>query len=122
MNKDERLERARAVYQLRKEHRRYVVNWRGGGSDQIYSGITGFNDLSTWLNITNGTLYNYLCRGRGVFRVKRPNPVTGLEDIATITRIDPPAKPKKPRGRPRTRFPIAEEFVFNPSKGSSKIP
>lgn len=100
MDHSQRLELARQVYEARKEETQYLVTWRGGGEHQIYSGNAGFAELTALLGVTAGSLYNYLC-GKGIHNFTGTNPTTGETDIGTVTKVKPPAKPKRPRGRPR---------------------
>jgi hypothetical protein len=122
MDTKQRLERARQAYVNKYQQRQYTISWRGGGDTEIFSGMAGFQSLCTVLALNPSTLNNYISRGHGVHTMRRLSPVTGEPDIATITRIDPPAKPKKPRGRPRTRFVTEEQHLPISSAGSSKIP
>lgn len=101
MDHRERLERAAQAYRTKAEGRRYLLTWRGGGKPLLYVGSKGFEQLTTELRVAGATLNNYFSSKKNLHSVKRVNPTTGVEDIATIERIDPPAKEKRPRGRPR---------------------
>lgn len=101
MTHKERLELAAAAHAAKRKDTHYVVTWRGGGEQEIYSGPEGFNNVAALLNVTGGTLYNYLSRGRGTCSFKGTNSTTGIEDIGTVSRILPPFKQKRPVGRPK---------------------
>jgi len=101
MTHQERLRRSREAQIKRLNARNYVVTWRSTADHLIYSGIQGFKDLAHQLDISEHSLRCYFARGAGVHSLERTNPTTGEPDLMTITRTDPPAKPKRPRGRPR---------------------
>lgn len=100
MNHTDRLALAREAYQSKAEARHYIVTWRGGGEPVTYSGISGLSDLAAMLKVQTSTLCSYFSRFKNVHQVKRRNPTTGEDDIATITRTVPSAKQKRPVGRP----------------------
>jgi len=52
-------------------------------------------DAARYLGLRSSTFQNYMSRSAGTFTIKRNNPTTGAEDIATVTRIRrEPAPPK----------------------------
>jgi hypothetical protein len=101
MDANLRISLAKEAMRQRKEETKWIVTWSAGGEPQTYSGIAGFQQLCRELNIKEVTLNVYLSNKGGHHYFKGVNPTTGEEDIATINRRYPPAKPKNPRGRPR---------------------
>lgn len=123
MDYHQRLHLAKLAYDARNAARRYIVTWYGGGEATEYVGEPGIAVLAKQLKITVHSLKCYLSRGKGRHIFRGTNPTLGIEDIGIITRKDPPAKPKRPRGRPRKV--IDEERMgvdFAPRKPEFKAP
>ena len=118
MDYHQRLHLAKLAYDARNEARRYIVRWYGGGEHQEYKGEVGLAKLAKLLRITPHSLKCYLSKGKGHHQFRGVNPTLQIDDIGVIARIDPPAKQKRPRGRPRKVIDaerMGAEFTQQPS-------
>lgn len=105
MTPKERLRLAKEAMRRKLEQRLHVITWRSTADRRNYSGIQGFEQLAKYLGVSSRSLNCYLSTGKGTYSRSGVNPTTGETDILTVHRIDSPAKPKRPRGRPRKHFP-----------------
>lgn len=97
---------ARAAMQRKLDLTRYVITWRSAAASEEYSGPSGLTQAAQRVGISVASLRVYLANGKGSHAFQLTNPATGEPDLATLTRIYPPAKAKRPRGRPAKQLDI----------------
>lgn len=79
-----------------RSKQQFLLSYNGGGSEII----TSWKSLAKKLNLKESSIRVMLSTGKGVFRLKRFNPLIELTDILTVSRVIVDETPKPRRGRP----------------------
>ena len=84
----------------------FLFNWRSAESEIVI----GWAVAASLLRIKETTLGVRLSRTKNNYSMKKINPVSGEEDILTVSRITPEAAAKRLRGRPLKAEPDWERL------------
>ena len=87
---------AKAAAAKRRALTRWQVYWRSTADAAEYATVDA---AAAAFGLSVNALKAYLSRGRGKHSRKLRNPTTGEADIATMYRVDPPAKERAKPGR-----------------------